>query len=191
LCLPRSLTFLSLFFYFLCFSISLFQTRKRRIKAFIRADLVPFFFWRAGGWNGQGLTSASAQTFKSLMERGKAASASPEDAQRVHSTLSPFWPRRRAACRRVRVRWRVCRIAVLMTVFRAALYSKYRDIYLPILHPAVEKPIQLDPRDVRADADWAEEEGVKRAYTEAQRLRSVTPSLPDLPPSCPQPNPQS
>ena len=63
-----------------------------------------------------------------------------------------------------------------MTVFRAALYSKYRDIYLPILHPAVEKPIQLDPRDVRADADWAEEEGVKRAYTEAQRLRSVTSS---------------
>lgn len=90
------------------------ETRKRRIKAFIRADL----------------------TFKSLMERGKAASASPEDAQRVQT-----------------------------------LYSKYRDIYLPILHPAVEKPIQLDPKDVRADADWAEEEGVKRAYTEAQRLR--------------------
>jgi hypothetical protein len=57
-----------------------------------------------------------------------------------------------------------------------ALYSKYRDIYLPILHPAVEKPIQLDPKDVRADADWAEEEGVKRAYTEAQRLRSVPPA---------------
>lgn len=125
------------------------------------------------------------------MERGKAASASPEDAQRVHSTLFPPCPRRRAACCRMRMRWRVCHwIAVLMTVFRAALYSKYRDIYLPILHPAVEKPIQLDPKDVRADADWAEEEGVKRAYTEAQRLRSVTPSLPD-PPSCPQAKPQS
>jgi hypothetical protein len=90
--LPRSLTFL-FFFFFLCCSVSLFlQTRKRRIKAFIRADLVLFFYraWRAGGWNGQGLTSAPAQTFKSLMERGKAASASPEDAQRVQSTLSPL-----------------------------------------------------------------------------------------------------
>lgn len=94
------------------------------------------------------------------------------------------------ACRRVRVRWRMCasdsRVDGGLPCVIVALYSKYRDIYLPILHPAVEKPIQLDPKDVRADADWAEEEGVKRAYTEAQRLRSVPPG----PPSCPQRKPQ-
>ncbi len=75
------------------------------------------------------------------------------------------------------------------------LYTKYKDIYSPILDPSVvrwrssfsEKNIALlllnafltqkvhlpymDSAEIEEDADFAEEEGVKKAYTQAQSSR--------------------